>query len=100
MLGFGLLYYGQNYLIYPSAFPPGSRTGTFQLNHIICNTHSASDVPKPSDFGLNYEDLILSTPDGIRLYSYIMRQQRELDHYQAGHVDTIEGQTDEEVRVF
>ena len=25
--GFGLLYYGQNYLIYPSAFPPGSRTG-------------------------------------------------------------------------
>ena len=26
-IGFGLLYYGQNYLIYPSAFPPGSRTG-------------------------------------------------------------------------
>ncbi len=27
-VGMGLLYYGQNYLIYPSAFPPGSRTGT------------------------------------------------------------------------
>lgn len=25
--GAGLLWYGQNYLIYPSAFPPGSRTG-------------------------------------------------------------------------
>lgn len=27
--GLGLLYYGQGYLIYPSAFPPGSRTGVF-----------------------------------------------------------------------
>ena len=27
-LGASLLWYGQNYLIYPSAFPPGSRTGS------------------------------------------------------------------------
>ncbi|KAI6016771.1 hypothetical protein EDC04DRAFT_510250 [Pisolithus marmoratus] len=27
-IGCGLLYYGQNYLIYPSAFPPESRTGS------------------------------------------------------------------------
>lgn len=26
-IGAGLLWYGQNYLIYPSAFPPGSRIG-------------------------------------------------------------------------
>ena len=25
--GFGLLFFGQNYLIYPSSYPPGSRTG-------------------------------------------------------------------------
>ena len=31
--GFGLLFFGQNYLIYPSAFPPGSRTGVcFRLD--------------------------------------------------------------------
>ena len=29
ILGVSLLYYGQEYLIYPSAFPPGSRTGPF-----------------------------------------------------------------------
>ena len=28
--GIGLIYYGQNYLIYPSAFPPGSRIGVPQ----------------------------------------------------------------------
>ena len=31
-IGLGLLYYGQNYLIYPSAFPPGSRTGMFLVH--------------------------------------------------------------------
>lgn len=25
--GVGLVYYGQNFLIYPSAFPPGSKVG-------------------------------------------------------------------------
>jgi len=77
-VGFGLLYYGQNYLIYPSAFPPGSRT----------------DVPVPTHFGLNYEDLHLYTPDGITLRSYMLRQRKELDHQKAGDAETSESQTD------
>jgi len=28
LAGVGLLYYGQNFLVYPSAFPPGARNGT------------------------------------------------------------------------
>jgi len=37
-IGAGLLYYGQNYLIYPSAFPPGSRIGVYTLlgYHLTC----------------------------------------------------------------
>lgn len=31
--GLGLLYYGQGYLIYPSAFPPGSRESMFM--HVL-----------------------------------------------------------------
>ncbi|KAJ7148762.1 Alpha/Beta hydrolase protein [Mycena crocata] len=61
-VGAGLLYYGQNYLIYPSAFPPGSRT----------------DVPVPSAYGLPYEDLELKTPDGITLRCYLLPQSKEL----------------------
>ncbi|KAJ7348145.1 Alpha/Beta hydrolase protein [Mycena albidolilacea] len=61
-VGAGLLYYGQNYLIYPSAFPPGSRT----------------DVPVPSAYGLPYTDLELKTSDGITLRCYMLPQSKEL----------------------
>ncbi|KAF7313337.1 Serine palmitoyltransferase [Mycena chlorophos] len=60
-VGLGLLYYGQSYLIYPSAFPPGSRT---------------EDVPVPTQFGLPYEDLELKTPDGVTLRCYLLVQTR------------------------
>lgn len=63
-IGFGLLYYGQGYLIYPSAFPPGSRT----------------EVAKPTEFGMpNYEDLRLTTSDNVKLQCYLMRQKRITD---------------------
>ncbi|KAJ6494003.1 Alpha/Beta hydrolase protein [Mycena vitilis] len=62
-VGAGLLYYGQNYLIYPSAFPPGSRT---------------EDVPVPSTYGLPYQDLELMTSDGITLRCYMLPQSKEL----------------------
>ncbi|KAH8827589.1 Alpha/Beta hydrolase protein [Flagelloscypha sp. PMI_526] len=61
-VGAGLLYYGQNYLIYPSAFPPGSRT----------------DVPTPTDFGLAYDDLELKTPDGVLLKCYLLPQSTSI----------------------
>jgi hypothetical protein len=34
--GVGLLYYGQNYLIYPAAFPPGARTGACPRRPAVC----------------------------------------------------------------
>ncbi|KJA22504.1 hypothetical protein HYPSUDRAFT_40881 [Hypholoma sublateritium FD-334 SS-4] len=60
-LGVGLAYYGQNYLIYPSAFPPGSRT----------------DVAAPSDFELPYENLELKTPDEVVLRCYLLPQRKD-----------------------
>ncbi|KAI0079188.1 alpha/beta-hydrolase [Panus rudis PR-1116 ss-1] len=58
----GLLYYGQNYLIYPSAFPPGSRT----------------EVPTPDQYGLPYHALELNTPDNVKLQCYLLVQTKEL----------------------
>ncbi|ETW75299.1 Alpha/beta hydrolase [Heterobasidion irregulare TC 32-1] len=58
----GLLYYGQNYLIYPSAFPPGSR----------------DEVPTPAEFSLPYTDLELTTSDGVKLKCYLLLQRPDL----------------------
>ncbi|KAG6333738.1 hypothetical protein ID866_5351 [Astraeus odoratus] len=65
-IGCGLLYYGQNYLIYPSAFPPGSRT----------------EVDKPDKYGLPNSDLELRTEDGVLLRCYLMKQTKDIgrDH--------------------
>ncbi|PVF98684.1 alpha/beta-hydrolase [Serendipita vermifera] len=76
-LSLGLLYYGQNYLIYPAAFPPGSRI----------------DVPTPADYGLPYEDLVLDTSDGIKIKCYLLVQRRALPGESAkeeADVDTAE----------
>ncbi|TDL20367.1 alpha/beta-hydrolase [Rickenella mellea] len=61
-ISLGLLYYGQNYLIYPSAFPPGSRT----------------DVPVPTDYGVPYEDLSLDTSDGVKIRTFLLMQRRNI----------------------
>lgn len=61
-IGMGLLYYGQNYLIYPSAFPPGSR----------------DEVPTPAEFSLPYTDLELTTSDGVKLKCYLLLQHPDL----------------------
>ncbi|KAI0777406.1 alpha/beta-hydrolase [Trametes elegans] len=78
--GFGLLFFGQNYLIYPSAFPPGSRT----------------EVPVPTDFGLPYQDLPLVTPDNVTLRCYLLTQRKEMPFVGALPVDSDESETDEE----
>ncbi|KAI0367264.1 alpha/beta-hydrolase [Pilatotrama ljubarskyi] len=80
-VGAGLLFFGQNYLIYPSGFPPGSRTG----------------VPVPTDFGLPYQDLPLVTPDNVTLRCYLLTQRKELPCWGAAPVDTDENESDEEV---
>jgi len=62
-LGMGLLYYGQNFLIYPSAFPAGAR----------------ENVPVPSDFSIPYTDLELTTPDDIKIRAFLLLQRPVLN---------------------
>jgi len=50
-------------LAYPSNFPAGSRT----------------DVPTPSEYGVDYEDVYLSTPDGEKLHAFLMLQDSPRD---------------------
>ncbi|CAG8697206.1 7006_t:CDS:2, partial [Acaulospora morrowiae] len=51
----GLLFYFQCELIYPARFPEGSRV----------------HVAKPSEYGMNYTEEILTTKDGIKIRAYI-----------------------------
>jgi hypothetical protein len=122
--GVGLLYYGQNYLIYPAAFPPGARTGAcprpawsssrYSRMHDPSRsrarpvrTHDARDtlsraraeVPTPADFGLPYADLVLTTPDGVTLRSYLLVQKRDLGA-QAAYLDTYDYASDAEVHLL
>ena len=55
------------------------------------------DVPVPTDFGVNYEDLNLHTPDGVVLRSYILRQRKDLDNHHSGKLNINDDETDEEV---
>ncbi|GLB41228.1 putative serine aminopeptidase, S33 [Lyophyllum shimeji] len=77
-VGAGLLWYGQNYLIYPSAFPPGSRI----------------DVPSPD--GVPYENLELETPDKVKLRCYLLPQRKELGTIHATYIQNDETTTDDE----
>ncbi|KAF7331591.1 Protein bem46 [Mycena kentingensis (nom. inval.)] len=76
-VGVGLLYYGQNYLIYPSAYPSGSR----------------EEVMKPSAYELPYEDLELETSDNVTLRCYMLPQTRRLSDKQSMAVE-VPGEAD------
>lgn len=76
----GLLYYGQNYLIYPSAFPPESR----------------SDVPKPDMYGLPYVDVELKTEDNVLLRCYLLMQRKEVNHSCALQLPVDDGMSNDE----
>ncbi|KAG9841876.1 alpha/beta hydrolase BEM46/Esterase/lipase/thioesterase, partial [Aureobasidium melanogenum] len=56
VLSSGLFYY-QNELIYPRNIPPNART----------------DVPRPSQLGLDAEELSLPTPDGETLSAFLVK---------------------------
>ncbi|KAF8519776.1 Alpha/Beta hydrolase protein, partial [Hysterangium stoloniferum] len=58
----GLLYYGQNFLIYPSAFPQGSR----------------QNVETPEAYDIPFENLMLDTVDRIKIHCYFMKQRKTL----------------------
>ncbi|TFK23981.1 BEM46 family protein [Coprinopsis marcescibilis] len=80
-VGAGLLWYGQNYLIYPSAFPSGSRT----------------EVANPGQFGIPYQNLELKTSDDILLRCYLLPQRIELsDHPDASHLE-VKYETEDEL---
>ncbi|KAF2134285.1 alpha/beta-hydrolase [Dothidotthia symphoricarpi CBS 119687] len=58
----GLLYFKQNEIIYPRAFPPDART----------------NVPRPSQFGLtDFEELFIPTPDGESLSAFYIRANKQ-----------------------
>jgi len=75
----GLIWYGQNYLIYPSAFPPGSRIGIFcsLLPRNLRHDYFILDVATPSEFDLPCEHLELKTEDNITLRCYLLVQQKD-----------------------
>ncbi|KAG7439827.1 alpha/beta-hydrolase [Guyanagaster necrorhizus] len=58
-----LLYYGQNYLIYPSAY--------------ISLGPELDAVESPGTFGLHYDDVELKTSDGVTLRCYLLPQKKE-----------------------
>ncbi|KAI4640856.1 uncharacterized protein J4E92_007951 [Alternaria infectoria] len=58
----GLLYFKQNEIIYPRAFPPDART----------------NVPRPSQFAItDYEELFIPTPDGESLSAFFIRANKQ-----------------------
>jgi hypothetical protein len=79
--GVGLLWYGQNYLIYPASFPEGSRTSACHLVIHVApgNSYTYSDVPVPTQYDLPYEDLTLVTRDGVKIRCYLLTQRKELN---------------------
>ncbi|KAI8600942.1 Alpha/Beta hydrolase protein [Dissophora ornata] len=55
--GGALLYHYQCEIIYPANFPEGSRR----------------QVAKPSQYGLPYDDLTLTTPDNVKIKAYLIK---------------------------
>lgn len=56
-------------------------------------------MPVPTDFGLPYQDLTLTTPDDVKLKCYLLTQRKELQNVGAADIDASEEETDEEVCV-
>jgi hypothetical protein len=94
--GMGLLYYGQNFLIYPSAFPAGAResellsplpqltltahpTPLSYLRSTFCSGQHNPDVPIPTDFSIPYTDLELTTPDDVKIKAFLLLQRTVLN---------------------
>ncbi|WVR05356.1 hypothetical protein IAU60_002370 [Kwoniella sp. DSM 27419] len=59
-IAIGGLWYFQRSMIYPSGFPEGSRT----------------NVPKPIELGMPYEDVTLTTVDHVKIKAYVILARR------------------------
>jgi hypothetical protein len=110
----GLLYYGQNFLIYPSAFPAGARESELFSTALPRLTLTDSlfphlhyrwaalccdpDVPVPTDFSIPFTDLELTTPDDVKIKAFLLLQRTVLNMGETP-VESDEGlPSDEEVR--
>jgi hypothetical protein len=85
-------------LIYPSAFPPGSRTGKCgTAQGILFINVRGVDVAIPTSFGLPYEDVSLVTSDNVKIKCYLLTQRKELDLAGESTISSPDGLTDGEV---
>ncbi len=57
-----------------------------------------ADVHVPTDFDLPYQDLPLTTPDGVKLRCYLLTQHKELSNHGAKPIPSPEEESNEEVR--
>jgi hypothetical protein len=114
----GLLYYGQNFLIYPSAFPAGARESELlsplpttgadcacvtppflpSAFRTFWITLPNPDVPVPTDFSIPYTDLELTTPDDVKIKAFLLLQRTVLNMGETPVESDGELPSDEEVR--
>ncbi|CEQ41666.1 SPOSA6832_03394 [Sporobolomyces salmonicolor] len=78
------LYLAQTRLIYPANFPQGAlllpaRSPSCPHLLIRLRSHAGSrqNVPTPDQFGMPYEELTLTTPDGVRVKAFLMLHDRD-----------------------
>lgn len=69
------------------------QTAELRVSH---TSNNSEDVPKPIDFGLEYEEPELVTPDGVKLRCYLLTLKKDLRVFGGSAVDSPE-QSDEEV---
>jgi hypothetical protein len=74
-------------------------TGHFTFPASVTD-QTVTEVPVPTDFGLEYQDLPLVTEDGLTLRCYLLMQRTEISNSHAAHVNYPDQQTHEEVRHY
>lgn len=72
-------------------------TGHFTFDANVTG-QTLTEVPVPTDFGLEYQDLPLVTEDRFTLRCYLLMQRTEISNSHAAHIDYPDQQTHEEVR--
>lgn len=73
-----LFSHGPNILLYPGAFEPYPR-GILPINKVALfdfNFLSSVELYRPSQFGLPYEDVKLTTSDKVVLHAYLLMQEK------------------------
>ncbi len=69
--GMGLLYYGQNFLIYPSAFPAGARESVLPLHPLARPVLTTMCDPPLYYGGWFHPSLMIRRPRPVRLFGFV-----------------------------